>query len=58
MKNFVNKNNFVTINYPDGRKYVGEVFNNKPHGIGTMYFKNHSDENPNYYVGYFEKRKI
>ena len=51
--NFIN--NFVTLDYSDGRKYVGELVNGKPHGRGTMYFKNHSEQKPNYYVGFFEK---
>ena len=57
MKNFASKKKLVTINYPDGRKYVGEVRNNKPHGIGTLYFSNHEEEKPNYYSGNFYKGK-
>lgn len=30
--------NAQTIEYPDGRKYIGEVKNGKCHGIGTIYY--------------------
>ena len=55
LKTSFNPKNFVTVNYPDGRKYVGEVNGNKPHGMGTMHLATHSDSRPNYYIGYFAR---
>lgn len=41
------------IEYPDGRKYVGEIKKGKRHGIGTIYYTNGS-----YYDGEWKKDDI
>ena len=34
------KNKRVKINYKNGEKYIGEVFNNKKEGFGIYYYSN------------------
>jgi len=57
LKTDFDKKNFKTIKYSDGSKYVGEILNGKRHGRGTLYFKDHTQDTPNYYSGYFIKNK-
>ncbi|MBR5250975.1 MAG: hypothetical protein IKV38_03045 [Clostridia bacterium] len=57
LKTDFDKDNFKTVNYTDGSKYVGELLNGKRHGRGTLYFANHTEDTPNYYSGFFIKNK-